>query len=82
MLIVSQNKKRIMNFDQVYGLEIYEDKGGMFDIATMTDNGIGIGERILGTYESEEKANDVLEQIARYYEVSKAEPEFNIFYMP
>lgn len=72
MIIVSQDKIRILNFDNVQdvriepygthikGKKIYKIFAGNFDGYTVE----------LGTYEKEERAKEVLQEIIKIYKVS------------
>ena len=69
MIIVSQDKKEIVNFDSVISIKIYhndEDNECLYEIyATVEapdDNYI-----LLGLYETEERAKEVLKEIVACY---------------
>ena len=69
MIIVSQDKKEIVNFDSVISIKIYhddEDNECLYEIYAVVeepdDNYI-----LLGIYETEERAKEVLEQITIAY---------------
>ena len=62
MIIVSQNRDEIVNFDKVENIWICPDEEGRFTIeATAYTNAT------LGTYETEERAKEVLQEIAQTY---------------
>lgn len=72
MVILSQNKKRIFNFENlveigVFARNIYPPKDNVkgYDLQGMTQNG---GYIILGAYETEERVKDVLQEIIETYE--------------
>lgn len=74
MIIVSQDKKEIINFDNlvsVYVIESYEakEKGlKKYNIDFATTDEINF---IIGTYETEERAKEVLKEIIEQFTVSK-----------
>lgn len=66
MIIVSQNKKMIVNFNNivsVYVIEDYEQKNS-YNIDFSTNDEINL---VLANYKTEERAREVLEQIAYKY---------------
>lgn len=72
MIIVSQNKKRIFNFENlveigVFARNIYPPKDNVkrYDLHGMGKNGQNI---ILGAYDTEKRAKDVLQEIIETYE--------------
>ena len=71
MIIVSQDKKEIINFDNlvsVYVIESYEakEKGlEKYNIDFATTDEINF---VIGTYETEERAKEVLQEITERYE--------------
>lgn len=65
MIIVSQNKKSIYNFDNIKSIDIVENEIYITDDILM-DEGAKIGE-----YATEERANEVLDEIAEKYEHEK-----------
>lgn len=71
MIIVSQNKKRIFNFENLVEIGVFEhnnyplkDNVKGYDLQGVTQNGKYI---ILGIYDTEERAKDVLEEIIKAY---------------
>lgn len=71
MIIVNQNKKRIFNFENlveigVFVRNIYPPKDNVkrYDLHGMGKNGQNI---ILGIYDTEERAKEVLEEIIKAY---------------
>jgi len=76
MIIVSQNKKAIVNFDEIKGIWIDIEKG-IFSIKAITNMNI-----ILGYYKTEERAKEVLVEIVDTYKFnsSKAVGQKNAVY--
>lgn len=72
MIIVSKNKKAIINFDNITAIEI--NKGDQTRIEIMDTRGVI---RLLATYEDEEVTKTVFNQIIEAFENSE-----EIFYMP
>jgi hypothetical protein len=77
MIIVSQNKKRIFNFENlvetgVFVRNIYPPKDNVkrYDLQGVTQNG---GCIILGAYDTEERAKEILSEIVTY------NANFNLF---
>ena len=70
MIIVSQNKNNIINFDNVALICVLQDmfskEKGLenYNINCSTNNGINIG---IGTYATKERAKEVLEEIISKY---------------
>lgn len=65
MIIISQNKNSIVNFDNVSELKIiYGGTIVMFDNAYDNQNDCS---DILGKYETEERAKEVLEEIVKVF---------------
>ena len=63
MIIVSQDKEEIVNFDKVESIWICSDEEGRFTIeATAHTNAT------LGTYDTEERAKEILQDIWEFYE--------------
>lgn len=93
MIIVSQDKELILNFENIEAIGIgnpLEDDDGMFKVlaSTTSDN-----EYILGKYKTEERAKEVLQEIMKKYldikcfynskyEVMQAIEQPKIFEMP
>ena len=71
MIIVSQNKKRIYNFDNIKLIEVLGNDIFIID-DILADEG-----PFLGTYESEQRAEEILMDIAHWYEI-----EAKIYRMP
>ncbi|MCI8396174.1 MAG: hypothetical protein HFJ52_00245 [Clostridia bacterium] len=66
MLITSQDKKEVVNFDNTLSLKFYhddEDTECLYEIHT-TVNAPGDNYILLGTYKTEKRALEVLEEIA------------------
>lgn len=72
MIIVSKNKKAIINFDNITAIEI--NKGDQTRIEIMDTRGVI---RLLARYEDEEVTRTVFNQIIEAFENSE-----EIFYMP
>lgn len=62
MIIVSQDKKSIYNFDNAKSIDILDN--GIY----ITDNILADEGTLIGVYETEERANEVLEEIIRKLE--------------
>ena len=74
MIIVSQDKKSIYNFDNIKSIDIVENEIYITDDILM-DEGAKIGE-----YETEERAKEVLQEIIKaYIESKKGEEATTIF---
>lgn len=71
MLIVSQDGKTIVNFNNINMITVRENKIVSYD-NTYTDSQNG---DCLGTYTTEERAKEVLEEIIRTYEDTNYEYE-------
>ena len=67
MLIVSQDKEEIVNFDKVESIWICSDEEGRFTIEATADTN-----STLGYYETNERAKEILEEIVKEYENVKA----------
>lgn len=67
MLIVSQDKEEIVNFDKVESIWICSDEEGRFTIEATADTN-----STLGYYETKERAKEILEEIVKEYENVKA----------
>jgi len=59
MLIRSQGKKRLVNFNQCEQMAVYNFKPGIYTVETRT--------ALLGKYTSEEKAVKVLDMVQKVY---------------
>lgn len=71
MIIVSQDKELVLNFKNIDVIGIgnpLEDDDGMFKVlaSTTSDN-----EYTLGKYETEKRAKEVLQEIAKVYQFYK-----------
>ena len=62
MIIVSQDKTKIVNFDNLFNIDYYKTDGN-FDIDANTENDIVC----LGHYKTEERAKEVLQEIMKKY---------------
>ena len=62
MIIVSQDKKEIVNFDNIENIWINTESEGRFTIEATADTN-----STLGYYESEERAKEVLQEIITAY---------------
>ena len=61
MIIVSQRKDELVNFDRIESIWIEADEEGRFTIEATADTN-----STLGTYSTEERAKEVLEEILEY----------------
>lgn len=81
MIIVSQDKKGIINFDNlvsVYVIESYEakEKGlEKYNIDFATTDEINF---VIGTYETEERAKEVLQEIIEIHRVAIPTGEYQM----
>lgn len=66
MLIVSQDKNELVNFDNIAHIFIEEGSGTTISYGKMS----GCSET-LGYYKTEERAKEVLKEIWEFYEMSK-----------
>lgn len=68
MIVVSQDKEGIVNFDNVNMILVREKKIISFDntFNSGTDDG-----DLIGVYETKERAKEVLKEIYEFYEVAK-----------
>lgn len=69
MIIVSQDKKEVINFEKILSVKLFhddEDKECLYEIYT-TVNAPGDNYILLGTYATEERAKEVLQEIVRLY---------------
>lgn len=66
MIIVSQNKDEIVNFDNIINIMI-TDCDGDFVISAVALVGVDDVYRELGYYKTEEKAKEVLQEIVNKY---------------
>lgn len=72
MIIVSQDKKSIYNFDNIKSIDIVENEIYITDDILM-DEGARIGE-----YATEERAKEVLQEIVNYASVSKINNSYQV----
>lgn len=63
MIIVSQDKTEIVNFNNIESIWICSDEEGIFTIEATADTNA-----TLGYYDTEERAKEVLQEIIRKYE--------------
>ena len=63
MIIVNQDKKRIYNFDNIKLIEVLNNDIFIIDYI-LADEG-----PFLGTYESEERAEEILRDIVHWYDM-------------
>lgn len=66
MIIVSQEKDEIVNFDKIESIWLSTDGEGRFTIEATADTN-----STLGRYETEERAKEVLQEIIKYYNLLK-----------
>ena len=62
MIIVSQDKSKIVNFDNLFNIDYYKIDGN-FEIDANTEN----DSVCLGHYKTEERAKEVLQEIIKSY---------------
>ena len=62
MIIVSQDKRKIVNFDNLFNIDYYKIDGN-FEIDANTDK----DSISLGYYKTEERAKEVLQEIMKRY---------------
>ena len=72
MIIVSQRKDELVNFDRIESIWICADEEGRFTIEATADTN-----STLGTYSTEEKAKEVLQEIVSKYKVTLYNPKTN-----
>ena len=72
MIIVSQDKKSIYNFNNIKSVDIVENEIYITDDILM-DEGARIGE-----YATEERAKEVLQEIVNYASVSKINNSYQV----
>ena len=80
MIIVSQDKTKIVNFDNIAHIFISKDseKHFLIEYGKMT----GTSE-LLGVYSTEERAKEVLEEIVEYYSrFCSVQGEWARYYIP
>lgn len=64
MIIVSQNKKKVINFDNIQYINIFQNQ---LWAGNIPNNQLGDFDTVLGTYKTEERAKEVLEEIVNTY---------------
>lgn len=62
MIIVSQDKTEIVNFNNIESIWICSDEEGIFTIEATADTNTSLGE-----YKTEERAKEVLNEIIEHY---------------
>lgn len=66
MIIISQDKTEIINFNNIESIWICSDEEGIFTIEATADTNTS-----LGKYKTEERAKEVLQEIVERYHVLK-----------
>ena len=69
MIIVSQDKKEVINFEKILSVKLFhddEDNECLYEIYT-TVNAPGDNYILLGQYKTEERAKEVLQEITQRY---------------
>lgn len=72
MIIVSQDKKELVNFDNILSIKLFhdnEDEECLYEIYT-TVNAPGDNYILIGTYATEERAKEVLREIVEIHRVA------------
>ena len=64
MIIISQDKTEIINFNNVESIWICSDEEGIFTIEATADTNTSLGE-----YRTEERAKEVLEEIVNTFSI-------------
>lgn len=64
MLIVSQDKKKIINLNTIQYINIFQNQ---LWAGNIPNNQLGDFDTVLGTYETEERAKEVLNEIINKY---------------
>ena len=72
MIIVSQRKDELVNFDRIESIWICADEEERFTIEATADTN-----STLGTYSTEERAKEVLQEIVSKYKVTLYNPKTN-----
>ena len=62
MIIVSQDKTEIVNFNNIESVWISKEEEGIFSIEATADTNASLGE-----YATKERAKEVLQEITEYY---------------
>ncbi len=73
MIIVSQDKKEVINFENILSVKLFhddEDNECLYEIYT-TVNAPGDNYILLGEYNTEERAKEILKSITDEYQASK-----------
>ena len=65
MIIVSQDRKSIYNFENIKSIDIVDNE------IYQTDNSLADRWTRIGQYETEERAKEVLQEIIKYYNLLK-----------
>ena len=66
MIIVSQDKRMIINFDNIVGIVIRKNTDeNLYQVQCKSEN--EKNKRILGKYKTEERAKEVLQEIVKQY---------------
>lgn len=71
MIIVSQNKKEIINFDNVMSIQIFDCEDGEWAIFAAFIVGRDDNYRELGYYKSEKRAKEVLQLLTNKYKATE-----------
>lgn len=70
MIIVSQDKRMIINFDNIVGIVIRKNTDeNVYQIQCKSEN--EKNKRIIGKYDTEERAKEVLQEIIKVYKFYK-----------
>lgn len=84
MIILSQDKRMIINFDNIVGIVIRKNTDeNLYQIQCKSGN--EASKRILGKYKTEEKAKEVLQEIIQLYkkgEWERGELAYRVLNMP
>lgn len=76
MIIVSQDKRKIVNFDNLFNIDYYKIDGN-FEIDANTEN----DSVCLGHYKTEERAKEVLQEITKTYFDENCEFENGMYHL-
>lgn len=70
MIIVSQDRRMIINFENIVGVLIRKNvKEDIYQIQCKSENEKNA--RIIGKYKTEERAKEILQEIYEFYEIAK-----------
>lgn len=70
MIIVSQDKRMIINFDNIVGIVIRKNTDeNLYQVQCKSEN--EKNKRILGKYKTEERAKEVLQEIIKAYQTTE-----------